>query len=52
MLFSNLFLICCLQGAGQDKLGIYIKQVVKDGPAAKVSIASDLDLISAALNVI
>lgn len=25
------------QGVDQDKLGIYIKQVVKDGPAAKVS---------------
>lgn len=32
-----LFPACNLQGAGQDKLGIYIKQVVKDGPAANVN---------------
>lgn len=35
---SNVFLATNFcQGVDQDKLGIYIKQVVKDGPAAKVS---------------
>ena len=31
----------CFKGVGQDKLGIYIKQVVKDGPAAKVCYLSN-----------
>lgn len=33
-----MYYVCvCLQGAGQEKLGIYIKSVVKGGAADTVS---------------